>query len=239
MSFGKGREEFGLRSGVSRINPLSDRKLTELAIKQRTLKSKMRIEQERPNLTMMEEQLKIQTEIDIKEAKLRVLDRAFSIGSVRGSRPRNQALEFTEDHLETVKIVKKLPSRYIIPVSPRKCDVRNRQMETLPGKSRNASLPSSPLLNHLPQMPKPSSIQGQEDCISIVKMMNKPNVTIEPFGRDSMQYHRFLHQFHSKVSNNCDDAEEKLELLGQFTKGDAHAQAVIREYLSMVNAEAT
>jgi len=67
-------------------------------------------------------------------------------------------------------------------------------------------------------------------------MMNKPKVTTETFEGDPKQYHRFLHQFHSKLSNNSDDVEEKLEPLRQFTKGDAHA--VIRWHLSMVNVEA-
>jgi hypothetical protein len=67
--------------------------------------------------------------------------------------------------------------------------------------------------------------------MSVVRHLNKPVSQLEKFDGNPLCYHRFMRQFRSKVVANCDDPEECLNYLEQYTSGDAQKIVIGLSYL--------
>ncbi|XP_074641192.1 uncharacterized protein LOC141898938 [Tubulanus polymorphus] len=57
---------------------------------------------------------------------------------------------------------------------------------------------------------------------SIVKHIKKPFVEIKKFDGNPLEYRRFIRQFNSRIAENTDDDDERLNFLEQFTIGEAN-----------------
>jgi hypothetical protein len=67
---------------------------------------------------------------------------------------------------------------------------------------------------------------------AIVKHMNKPSTDIKKFTGDPLEYKRLMRQFHTKIVNNTDDYDERMNYLEQFTGGEANKIVVGLSYLN-------
>ena len=67
---------------------------------------------------------------------------------------------------------------------------------------------------------------------SIVKHLKKPLTEIKKFGGDPLEYQRFLRQFKTRIIANCEDYDERLNYLEQYTTGDAHKIVTGYSYLN-------
>ena len=57
---------------------------------------------------------------------------------------------------------------------------------------------------------------------SVAKLLKRPQVDIQKFNGDPTKYRKFIRQFNTKVASICDDDDERLTYLEQYTSGDAH-----------------
>jgi hypothetical protein len=76
-----------------------------------------------------------------------------------------------------------------------------------------------------------TSSDSSAALMSIVRHLRKPATELKTFGGNPLEYHRFLRQFKIIVLSNCDDFDEKLNYLEQFTTGEANKIVVGFSYL--------
>ncbi|XP_041354482.1 uncharacterized protein LOC121372257 [Gigantopelta aegis] len=77
--------------------------------------------------------------------------------------------------------------------------------------------------------------QKNDDVImSVVHLLKKPTPEIINFSGDPLTYKQFMRQFRTKVVNNTDSVDERMNYLEQFTSGDANK--VVKGY-SYLDAE--
>ena len=79
-----------------------------------------------------------------------------------------------------------------------------------------------------------TSMRSRRDdpgVMAVVKHLTKPTFDLQKFDGEPLHYHRFMRQFRSKVVANCDDPEERLNYLEQYTTGDARQIVIGFSYL--------
>jgi len=76
-----------------------------------------------------------------------------------------------------------------------------------------------------------NSVSTDAMFLSIVKHMNMPSSDITKFTGDPLQYKRFMRQFQTKIINNTDDYDERMNYLVQYTGGEANNIVVGLSYL--------
>ena len=76
-----------------------------------------------------------------------------------------------------------------------------------------------------------SSHSSRSDMLALARHLSKPKSELQPFSGDPLQFNRFLRQFNSKVVANCDDYEERLNYLEQYTRGEAQQIVIGFSYL--------
>lgn len=64
------------------------------------------------------------------------------------------------------------------------------------------------------------------NVLAVAKELNKPKVDIQPFKGNPIEYTRFVRQFNSRICNNTDSFEERMNYLLQYTEGEAHKIAL-------------
>ena len=67
--------------------------------------------------------------------------------------------------------------------------------------------------------------------LSVVCHLRKPISDIKKVGGDPLDYQKFMRQFNSRVTINCDDYNEKLNCLEQYTYGEASKRVSRFSYL--------
>ena len=72
---------------------------------------------------------------------------------------------------------------------------------------------------------------SSEDVLNIAQHLSKPKMELQTFSGDCLQYHRFMRQFKAKVIANCDDPEERLNYLEQYTSGEPRQIVIGFSYL--------
>ena len=55
---------------------------------------------------------------------------------------------------------------------------------------------------------------------SLISLLRKPEVTVDVFKGDALDFSRFMRQLESRVFPHCEDDEEKLTFLEQYTEGE-------------------
>ena len=90
----------------------------------------------------------------------------------------------------------------------------------------NAFAPIFVLYEKVPMMSNtannnPANEQSTDEVITaVVKNSKKPSIDINKFDGNPLDYKRFRRQFECKVSINCDNDDERLIYLEQYTVGD-------------------
>jgi hypothetical protein len=62
----------------------------------------------------------------------------------------------------------------------------------------------------------------EQIIMSVVRHMKQPSSDIKKFDGSPLEYRRFIRQFKTKVVQNTDDDDERLNFLEQYTVGEAH-----------------
>jgi hypothetical protein len=63
---------------------------------------------------------------------------------------------------------------------------------------------------------------GAAAAMSVVQHLKKPTSELKRFSGSPLEFQRFMRQFKTKVIMNCDDSDEKLNYLEQYTTGEAN-----------------
>ncbi|XP_014675467.1 PREDICTED: uncharacterized protein LOC106815516 [Priapulus caudatus] len=73
-----------------------------------------------------------------------------------------------------------------------------------------------------PDSPDAQPYVPAPDLGSITKELRKPQIELQKFGGDPMEYPRFLRQFKTRIVAYTDSDDERLSYLEQYTTADAH-----------------
>ena len=76
-----------------------------------------------------------------------------------------------------------------------------------------------------------SPVNTENSVSSIVRHLTKPQLNLTKFSGNPLDYRRFLRQFTTKILNNTEDFDERLNYLEQFTSGEAHQVVAGYSYL--------
>lgn len=70
-----------------------------------------------------------------------------------------------------------------------------------------------------------------EKLVSMTKVMKRPNIEIKKFDGNPLDFNRFMRQFKTKIEEACEDDEERMSFLEQYTTG--HANKIVNGYASL------
>jgi hypothetical protein len=217
--------------GSSRSSQLSMAKAAEQTRKAeflahaRALKAKRKLEEAKLQLQMDEEEFDIETEIQISDARAKVLE------ELEQSELRDQ--ELLKPLVETSSASGvKTHVKFIVPGD-------TREEEIVSTLNPSAHL-FAPLVQSTPVTPMSSTSNMYNKSSdmglgSVAREFRKPTVEISKFNGNVMDYTQFLRQFEARIGVNTDSYEEKLTYLLQFTTGEAHEIAAA--YSHFKNAE--
>ncbi|XP_071137143.1 uncharacterized protein [Mytilus edulis] len=168
---------------------------------------------------MREEELEIKTEMQVSEAKVKVIE------ALEKSMREDQELEESLIKDEIVTKPKGLHVKYKLnPDVPewvpkeRKLDTTVKQ-KVLFGTDTNNNIETSKVNVHSYEQ---KSDINQLNTISIARELNKPKADITKFDSSPMEYKSFLRQFDARVVANTDSYDERHNSLLQFTIGEPH-----------------
>ncbi|VDI00949.1 Hypothetical predicted protein [Mytilus galloprovincialis] len=213
------------RTSSSAYSQLSTAKLkeeqrkAELIARANSLADKKELEEAKLQLRMREEELEIKTEMQVSEARVKVIE------AHEKSMREDQELEESLIKDEIVAKPKSLHVKYNLnPDVPegvpkeRKLDTTVKQ-KVLFGTDTNNNIETSKV--HVLSYEQKSDV-NQLNTISIARELNKPKADITKFDGSPMEYKSFLRQFDARVVANTDSYDERLDFLLQFTIGEPH-----------------
>ncbi|XP_045161949.2 uncharacterized protein LOC123526762 [Mercenaria mercenaria] len=191
----------------------SQRKI-ELLTRAAALKERQKIEEEKLKLKIKEEELELSTEIKISDAKTKVMDEL------------EKSIRMDENIFEETNLPLNLDAPEFKPdmerVSP---------PPTLP-KSANPQMNSYMKPECTYSTTNIYSSNENDGLHRVTRELNKPKSEIIKFEGNPMDYNRFIRQFQTRVLNNTDSYDERMNFLLQFTTGEAHKIASGYSHLS-------
>ncbi|XP_046339933.2 uncharacterized protein LOC124121032 [Haliotis rufescens] len=164
----------------------------------KALKEKQKIDLAKMELKMKEEELELKTEMEISQAKSKVLQDYFSD---RGSVKSERSLQPHDPYVP-------------VPVNEDVNEHFNTERKRyLPD---NINLPLQEDFNqHL--SPQTTAASGENLIQCVVQQLRKPPPEIMKFSGDPIEYQRFKRQFKVKIVVNSETEDEKMSYLEQFT----------------------
>ena len=202
-----------MRSTLSSARLKEEQKRAELLVKASALEQKRKLEQAKLELKLKEEQLEIEYQIAIANAKTKVVDDFES-----SMFPQQQIIK-AEIH-EHLKPQSKLLDPNAASFKP------STQVKT---NTASYNFGPSKLQNTTQQdnfgahdIHTGDNNKNEAAILSVVRHLSKPACEIKKFSGDPLEYTKFMRQFQSKVVNNCEDDDERLSFLEQYTTGEAN-----------------
>ncbi|CAG2192599.1 unnamed protein product [Mytilus edulis] len=185
-----------------------EQRKAELLAREKSLDEKKFIEEEKLKLRFKEEALEIKTELQVTDAKTRVIEEL-----------ERSMLE--DQQLEQIMVKGKQSD---------KVDFLNSQKDT-ENSLLNPTVPA-----FIPEVKKereqdddkPPPVEAKNNIIDyntqylIARELNKPKADIQKFDGSPMNYKGFMRQFNARVETNTDSFEERINFLLQFTIGEPH-----------------
>ncbi|VDI41133.1 Hypothetical predicted protein [Mytilus galloprovincialis] len=215
----RSRTSSSASSQLSTAKLKEEQRKAELIARANSLSDKKELEEAKLQLRMREEELEIKTEMQVSEAKVKVIE------ALEKSMREDQELEESLIKDEIVTKPKGLHVKYKLnPDVPewvpkeRKLDTTVKQ-KVLFGTDTNNNIETSKV--HVHSYEQKSDV-NQLNTISIARELNKPKADITKFDGSPMEYKSFLRQFDARVVANTDSYDERLNFLLQFTIGEPH-----------------
>lgn len=213
----------------------------ELKARASALTKKQEIETEKLRLKMKEQELELKTELQVSEAKSKVieeLERSILQDQQLGETLAKSAHFADSPHIEAeTSILNPLASiptwkPQSTPSVPNVSGVRFNVNQSTPHVTETTNVFHDSIATSYsdisPQQGHISTVNSQlnntvaGDIHAVARELNKPKADIQTFEGNPMDYNRFIRQFNARVTANTDSFEEKLNYLLQFTKGEAH-----------------
>lgn len=215
------------RSSISSKRLEAEEERIELEARKQAMKRKREIEMAKTALKMEEEELDIETDIAVADAKSKVYDHLEQAGEI------NITPVKVEFETEQLKRKGTLQNTEYIELNPKERDF----VSTKPKVNHNLNFPlldlqsdrtmKEPTHDYIYNLyEEPSHFieqKTQATCIeAMIKPLRKPTPEVMRFDGNPLNYQRFLRQFHAKVVINCDNDYEKMNYLEQLTYGEAN-----------------
>jgi len=229
------------RSAISTKRLEAEEKRVELEERKRALKKKQELEMAKLALQIKEEELQIETEIAVANAKAEVLNK-FEQGDINNVPvfDTKSTIAKTEPksgiHVESEIEETKFKSKRATTLDPQAGTFIPRNRET----SKNVNLDFSNMpafethsnpyaFSHqiLPPLendytPQTTDNSTQDVFRTMIKTLRKPTPEIKKFGGNPLEFRKFLRQFETKVLQNCESDDEKMNYLEQMTFSEAN-----------------
>jgi len=213
----------------------------ELKARASALTKKQEIETEKLKLKMKEQEFEIKTELQISEAKSKVIeelersilqDQQLSETLAKGAHSADSPPIEAETSIlnPLASIPTWIPQS--TPSVPYVSGVRFNVKQSTPHVRETTNVfhdniatsysVISPQQGHISTVNSQPNNTVSGDIHAVARELNKPKADIQTFEGNPMDYNRFIRQFNARVTANTDLFEEKLNYLLQFTKGEAH-----------------
>ena len=191
-----------LSSSIASAKLREQQRQVELGMKAGGLQQNKNIEEAKLQLRLQEEELHIKEELAISNAKSKII----------------QSFEVQQPRAPTSVLRDPSTSKYTDPViqQPKHVYLNQTIREFVPS-SFSRSVPT-----HQSSATSDDGSRTSSDdvMVSVVRQLMKPMSDIHKFGGNPLDYKKFMRQFRSKVVMNCEDDEERLNFLEQFTVGE-------------------
>lgn len=175
----------------------------ELPVKKDAVRAKRELQLAQLELQCKVSELEIDTEVKISEAKLNILNEELRLENSQDININNDARNSTE---------------FIF-----SCDAEAKNISS---SMRNSSpVKFMDLKSDGSYGQHPYNYDGNEMLAQTSRLVNelrKPVCEIRKFSGNPLEYKSFLRQFRSKVTQYCQDCEECMSYLEQFTEGEAN-----------------
>lgn len=190
-------------------------KLAELKARAESLKKKKALEEAKLKLRMEEEELELESEIMVSTARYKAIEEVESMSQVLES--MSQVQENTNLPQENVSTAKKTAlntseTDQAVMASPHRVVLNPQSEPFIPRQLKK----THGMIHVSSETPMETAL------MSVVRHVRKPISDIKKFGGDPLEYQKFMRQFNSRVVMNCDDFNEKLNYLEQYTFGEAN-----------------
>jgi hypothetical protein len=203
-----------------------EQKKAELIVKAAALQKKREIEQARLRLRFEEEELEIESQIAISNSITKVVNKFQSMMEPTPfpSRTRFSSTAPLEAKASIIldPAVPLFVPRKQVTVSS---DITVHELET-------------PALDNIRVNDDDKSVvssfshkSSNDVTMAVVRHLRKPVSDLRKFDGNPLEYRKFMRQFRSKIVNNSEDDDERLNFLEQYTIGEAHRIVVGLSYL--------
>ena len=183
----------------------------EILIKAEAFKKKKPIEQAKLRLQLEEEELELERQMKILDARNKVVDRFENM--LDGAQPLMYRSQMSRHiQMDAPRVNKDNP----IMDAAAPVFVPRREI----GKSIDNLLVSSG-----------NNTVADEVTTAVVRHLKKPSTDIKKFGGIPLEYHKFRRQLEFKIAVHCDNDDERINFLEQFTTGEAHKIVTGLSYL--------
>jgi hypothetical protein len=234
-----------LSNVVSSKRLVEEERIAELEAKREIMKKRKNLE-----LKMQEEELQLELDLAVSEAKTKVFDKyeqsdysAFlrdtnvkrelsvhfeSLPEPRYGLEREQSFHFdplTQHRYERKReqyVHRDLSPQNRYRLDPNAETFRPKETQTTPiSIDHNVNWHmETPMRSTPAQLIQP--VMNNDSAIqAVVQNLRKPISEIKKFSGNPLRYRKFLRQFNAKVVMNCDNDEEKMNYLEQLTEGEA------------------
>ncbi|XP_071944668.1 uncharacterized protein [Antedon mediterranea] len=194
----------------------SEQKRAELKARAASLRNVHQLELQKLSLRLKEEEMRLQTEVDVLEARSRVLDKFDSeAGSVF-----SDSLDI--DRAPRARLASSLDGKVNAHTHVDVCahieDHRVHVQDKVPVYGDEVRVPDvNGKITNPYGMPTITADLPQ----ALVKQLQRPTPEMMKFGGDPMEYKKFMRQFQARVVRNTESDDERLYYLEQFTYGEA------------------
>ena len=186
-------------------------RLAELKARATSLKKKQALEEAKLKLRMEEEELELESEIVVAAARFKAVEEIESAN-------QGQEITFSPQHEDVSKerqthSVTSATGTQMVGMSQAKGVVLDPDSKPFVPKQ---------LQNTHGTLQSSTEAPLEDALFSVLRHMRKPISDVKKFGGDPLEYQKFMRQFNSRVVINCDDYNEKLNYLDQYTYEEAN-----------------
>ena len=211
-----------ISSQLSAAKLKEDQRKAELLARTKTLQEKRALEEEKLKLRFKEEELDLKTELQVSDAKAKVIEDL-----------ERSILQDQEMKDELIQEMSKPQTSTLNPSVPEWVPRQSTSSEIFkPSIKFQADMPHNDNSYNIfedtkvkqvsENKVKPPEQQCDLSALAIARELNKPKSDIKVFDGNPMNFKAFQRQFEARIVSNTDSYDERLNYLLQFTSGEAH-----------------
>ena len=245
------RSRASIASAVSSARLKAEQEKVVLEARMKTLKRKQEIEMARLKLQLEEEELNLNTELNIVQAKEKVLDSyeeqssPFRIRDSNSDRQSNNDVSFVaQQYYQSDRVDQTNNGQSALNVNAHCFEPESHNQICSAQTHSKQSCINSPCHSEILPVPlhannqsvsstcskadeycvnrSVSDMSGDNILLAVVRQLKRPTPEINRFSGEPMEYRKFIRQFNTKVTVHTENDDERMSYLEQFTNGEAN-----------------